>query len=554
MAQQVNTGDEGETDFKFDTWIRQHNLGNFRDLLVKHNMTSSETLNTNSAEFIKLMTDPAFLAIGQTAKVLAALQQVPALQHVPAAHERVKVVRIFVSKEEEDATERLQEYRKQIVRLKSEIRESSDLLSKNVKECHQNIQTSFDQLLQAIEAKKQQIEAKLKSIEQEKRSQIQTKSQVIATEEEKVNKAKDKCTELQQDSAMDRQKRKHAIVSLVNDVMSNKVSPDAAKVNAQIVFECDVDNILSFDGLVHIYAPEQHPTPIIDDIECKAITDTTANIHFSAKLRNEDKERKILSDLFIKLEAAEEKEAQPDTEAIKFDKNQEKYEFKVKQLNKNSDYAMYIKLFETESNNELKPMNIDPLIVEFKTLDTQKEQKVFVYESDFDVNGICYAIGSNYGQKQFTNPHTQGLITVKSSKWHPSYHPVEQILGRVEQPFYCYSDNIQNSWFSVDFGANVKIKPTHYTLRHGTGNSHYLRMWNFEGSNNGNNWNGGDWNILKRHENDTSLNTAFGTQTWTVQCNESYQMFRIYMVGKNTDNDWTLMCSGFEIYGDLFVR
>eukprot|EP01084_Bolivina_argentea_P105421 188770_1 len=546
MAQQVQTGVEGETqfsDFKFAKWVADNDLGAIRDFLVKHKMTSPDTLNTTSAEYFKLMGDPEFLGTAHMAipKLLAALQRVPVRQ------ERVKVVRIFVSKEEEDATERLHEYQKQIARLKREIRESNDLLSKNVKECHQNIQTSFDQLLQAIEAKKQQIEAKLTSIEQEKRSQIQTKSQVIATEEEKVNKAKDKCTELQQDSAMDRQKRKHAIVSLVNDVMGNKVSQNAAKVNAQIVFECDVDNILSFDGLIHIYAPEQHPTPIIDDIECKSITDTTANIHFSAKLRNEDKERKILSDLFIKLEAAEEKEAQPDTEAIKFDKNQEKYEFKVKQLNKNSDYAMYIKLFASESNNELKPMNIDPLIVEFKTLDTQK---VFVYESDFDVNGICYAIGSNYGQKQFSNPHTQGLVTVKSSKWYSGNKPVEQILGRVEEPFYCFSENIQNSWFSVDFGANVKIKPTHYTLRHsGKWSGHYLRMWNFEGSNNGNNW-----NILKRHSNDTSLNTAFGTQTWTVQCNESYQMFRIYMVGKNTRPDWFLMCSGFEIYGDLFVR
>eukprot|EP01083_Nonionella_stella_P145834 457828_1 len=184
MAQQVNTGDEGETDFKFDTWIRQHNLGDIRELLVKHKMTSSETLNMNSPQLIKLMADPAFLAMGQTANVLSALQQ------VPAAQERVKVVRIFVSKEEEDATERLQDYRKQIARLKREIRESNDLLSKNVKQGHHNIQTSFDQLLQAILTKKQQIENTLNSIEQEKRSQIQTKSQVIVTEEEKVNKAK----------------------------------------------------------------------------------------------------------------------------------------------------------------------------------------------------------------------------------------------------------------------------------------------------------------------------------------------------------------------------
>eukprot|EP01083_Nonionella_stella_P220705 789348_1 len=232
MAQQVNTIDEGESEFKFDTWIAQHNLDDIRDSLVKHNMTSSETLNTNSAEFIKLMSDAAFLAISHAAipKLVAAIQQ------VPGAHERVKVVRIFVSKEEEDAQESLEDYQKQIAQLNKEIRESNDSLSKNVKECHQNIQISFDRLWQEMQTKKQQIESKLKSIEQKKRSQIQAKTETIATEREKVNKAKDKCTELQQDSAMDRQKRKQAIVSLVNDVMSAKLSTNAAKVNPQIIF------------------------------------------------------------------------------------------------------------------------------------------------------------------------------------------------------------------------------------------------------------------------------------------------------------------------------
>eukprot|EP01083_Nonionella_stella_P159536 520522_1 len=127
-----------------------------------------------------------------------------------------------------------------------------------------------------------------------------------------------------------------------------------------------------------------------------------------------------------------------------------------------------------QSNNVI-PQAIKQLIVNF----VGKLWTEFVYESDFDTNGICYAIGSNFGQKEFSNPHHQGLITMKSSKWGCVNEVFEQILGRVEKPFGCYSDGYENSWFSVNFGANVKIKPTHYTLRHGTGNSHYLRMWNF---------------------------------------------------------------------------
>eukprot|EP01083_Nonionella_stella_P069682 185914_1 len=108
-------------------------------------------------------------------------------------------------------------------------------------------------------------------------------------------------------------------------------------------------------------------------------------------------------------------------------------------------------------SNNLIPQAIKQLIVYF----VGKLWTEFVYESDFDTNGICYAIASNYGQKPFSNPHDQGLITIKSSEWAMYLYskPVEQILGRVEIPFGCYSECSQNSWFSVDFGANVKIKP-----------------------------------------------------------------------------------------------
>eukprot|EP01083_Nonionella_stella_P309779 1098337_1 len=203
---------------------------------------------------------------------------------------------------------------------------------------------------------------------------------------------------------------------------------------------------------------------------------------------------------------------------------------------------MCIYLFESHNDNEVKVMSIDPVMVQFKTLDTQK---VFVYESDFDTNGVCYAIGSNYGQKEFTNPHSEGLITINAVRWNGG--KAEQILGRVEQSFACNSNAIENSWFSVDFGANVMVKPTHYTLRHDNNNDHFLRSWNFEGSNNGENW-----NILKQHDNDTSLNTAWGTHTWSVECDESYKMFRIHMMAKNTNENWHLLCAGFEIYGVLF--
>eukprot|EP01084_Bolivina_argentea_P089584 161619_1 len=49
-------------------------------------------------------------------------------------------------------------------------------------------------------------------------------------------------------------------------------------------------------------------------------------------------------------------------------------------------------------SNNLIPQAIKQLIVYF----VGKLWTEFVYESDFDTNGICYAIASNYGQKEFS--------------------------------------------------------------------------------------------------------------------------------------------------------
>eukprot|EP01083_Nonionella_stella_P107324 310704_1 len=160
------------------------------------------------------------------------------------------------------------------------------------------------------------------------------------------------------------------------------------------------------------YVQQIVPPPIIiDDIECKSITHNTASIHFCAKLRNKDKQ--ISSDLLIKLESVqkkEEKEAESYTEAIQIDKNKKHYVFKVTHLNNNTDYQMYFNLYESHNDNQVKVLCLDPPIVRFKTLSPKR----FVYKSDFDRNGICYAIGS-IGNKQFCNPHTQGLVRINSS-------------------------------------------------------------------------------------------------------------------------------------------
>eukprot|EP01083_Nonionella_stella_P095042 266740_1 len=170
----------------------------------------------------------------------------------------------------------------------------------------------------------------------------------------------------------------------------------------------------------------------------------------------------------------------------------------------------------------------------------------YQYESDFDENGIVYAIATNYGLFPWVNPATQGLITIQSSAWSSGGGKIEDVLARTKVDGYHGSCNTKHTWLSVDFGAKKAIKPSHYTLRNDGSKGYYLRKWNLEGSNDGLRW-----NALIKHENDINLNSAYATHTWSIDSDEYYRMFRILMTGENSGFTWHLVCSGFEVYGHL---
>eukprot|EP01084_Bolivina_argentea_P014258 26636_1 len=131
---------------------------------------------------------------------------------------------------------------------------------------------------------------------------------------------------------------------------------------------------------------------------------------------------------------------------------------------------------------------------------------------------------------------------MKSSGWNNG--DIKDVVGREMK--YCNTTTTANSWISIDF-QKLQIKPTTYTLRHDNNGSDYLRNWSLYGSNNGT-----DWTTLKKHVNDESINGKGATFTWNVDnCHQFYHMFRIRTDGKNSQNQWHLLCSGFELYGHL---
>jgi hypothetical protein len=85
---------------------------------------------------------------------------------------------------------------------------------------------------------------------------------------------------------------------------------------------------------------------------------------------------------------------------------------------------------------------------------------------------------------------------------------------------YCFTADLPNQWFCIDFGPKRLVWPMAYSLRHGYSSStHFLRDWVLEGSLYGGTagQDTDDWYAVVVHANDKNLgSTGYAAHTWSV--------------------------------------
>jgi hypothetical protein len=174
------------------------------------------------------------------------------------------------------------------------------------------------------------------------------------------------------------------------------------------------------------------------------------------------------------------------------------------------------------------------------------------YASDFDQNGLLYYIGSAGGTRGYVNPHVSGDVVVTWSSIRRGQ--VEYFVNNQYGNKISYTDNVPGSWMMVDLGAIQRISPNHYSLRHDFCGGAFLRNWVLEGKMDDSYISA--WVVLREHANDASINGAGATCSWpviSVGINQSYRYIRIRMTGVDSYGAYHLMCSGIELYGDLYI-
>ncbi|XP_047984096.1 E3 ubiquitin-protein ligase Ufd4 [Leguminivora glycinivorella] len=171
----------------------------------------------------------------------------------------------------------------------------------------------------------------------------------------------------------------------------------------------------------------------------------------------------------------------------------------------------------------------------------------FVYDHDFDENGVLYFIGSNGGTAEWVNPGAHALVSVWSSDGRQlPYGRAEDALSRSPEPLNVHTNDDRRAFIALDLG--LQIIPTAYTLRHARGYGRSaLRNWLFQMS-----ADGMSWSTLLAHSDEQALQEPGSTATWRLRADAPYRYLRVQQNGKNASGQsHYLSLSGLEIYGKV---
>jgi hypothetical protein len=172
------------------------------------------------------------------------------------------------------------------------------------------------------------------------------------------------------------------------------------------------------------------------------------------------------------------------------------------------------------------------------------------YEAPFDENGVLYWLGTEGGEKEYTNPLLSGQVQVQMScKWYANdaaiyvEHKPDALLPQ-------YDKNQPCSWIEVDLGQERQLVPNYYCLRGYDKMKKILKSWELQGRSTRDD----PWTTLKRHFKDKKVEMSgpLAVASWQLEnISQPYRYFRIVQLdhfGKMSKN---LCCSGIELYGLL---
>ena len=169
----------------------------------------------------------------------------------------------------------------------------------------------------------------------------------------------------------------------------------------------------------------------------------------------------------------------------------------------------------------------------------EKDNWKLIEHKGKNFEGIIKYLENKHGN----NIHQNGIITPNSSSTYSTQYRQKAI--NYEDDDYWESTNNQGEWWGINF-KKMKIKMNGYSLQ-SPRNGHHLKNWIIEGKNEGENW-----KEIHRHVNNNDLKDDYSQHYYSLpELTDSYQIFRIRSIGKNTINCQYICIDKIEIFGEI---
>ena len=216
-------------------------------------------------------------------------------------------------------------------------------------------------------------------------------------------------------------------------------------------------------------------------------------------------------------------------------------------------------------NNHVQQSNEHPFKPPQNIYDTFPNKKTneeinFIYENDFDENGVIYYLGTEGGIKPFKNPHDIGQVRIFASSIGKG--KLSDLVNR--ELVNLRTLNEPQSYFGIDFGEDRKLIPSCYSIMNRASSSHVMLCWQLEASNDRINYEVLDTRIFLT--NDMQINSELEkernmlkepgcTSTWGIdprfkeKFQQGFRYFIIKHIGRNSSGAYNMAISGFELYG-----
>ncbi|OMJ66294.1 hypothetical protein SteCoe_36908 [Stentor coeruleus] len=189
--------------------------------------------------------------------------------------------------------------------------------------------------------------------------------------------------------------------------------------------------------------------------------------------------------------------------------------------------------------------------------DDQMPKTEFVYEHDYDKNGILYYLATRGYEYKYQNPHDIGEVRAFASGI--GYGKIEEFVGRSSNSLR--TKNEEGAFLGVDLGPGRKFLISAYSIRNSINLSHISMNWQLEGSEDRK-----QWRVLDRrihYQGNSEYDMKFDTErnllmkrgtisTWAVSdTKHAFRFFRISLVGFNASGTYSLALSCIELYGTV---